>query len=143
MYVFDLDGTLADASHRLHYITDKPKNWPAFFEACRSDSVIEPIAKVARLMLANTYPIAYVTGRSEQYMTQTVEWLTKNYLWYAPQTTIFMRSIGDMRPDEVVKPELIKQLPYPVTAIFEDRTRVVQKWRELGYTCLQVCDGNY
>lgn len=143
MYVFDLDGTLADASHRLHHITDKPKNWPAFFEACLGDSVIEPIAKIARLMLANAYPIAYVTGRSEHYMTQTVEWLTKNYLWYAPQTTIFMRSIGDKRPDEVVKPELIKQLPYPVTAIFEDRTRVVQKWRELGYTCLQVNDGNY
>lgn len=143
MYVFDIDGTLADASHRLHYINNTPKNWPAFFEACHDDAVIEPIAKVARLMLANAYPIAYVTGRPEQYMAQTVEWLAKNYLWNGSQTTIFMRSTGDKRPDEVVKPELIKQLPYPVTAIFEDRTRVVQKWRELGYTCLQVNGGNY
>lgn len=79
MYVFDIDGTLADASHRVRYINNTPKNWPAFFEACRGDTVIEPIAKVARLMLANAYPIAYVTGRPEQYMAQTVEWLAKNY----------------------------------------------------------------
>ena len=94
-------------------------------------------------MLANAYPIAYVTGRSESIREYTIEWLTRNYLWLEPQTHLFMRPAKDFRPDEVVKPELIKQLPYPVTAIFEDRTRVVQKWRELGYTCLQVCDGNY
>ena len=143
MYVFDIDGTLADASHRVHYINNSPKNWPAFYEACRGDAVIEPIAKIARLMLANAYPIAYVTGRSESIREYTIEWLTRNHLWLEPQTHLFMRPAEDFRTDEEVKPELVKKLPYPVTAIFEDRTRVVQKWRELGYTCLQVCDGNY
>jgi len=33
VYVFDLDGTLANIDHRLHFIKTKPKNWPAFFEA--------------------------------------------------------------------------------------------------------------
>lgn len=143
MYVFDIDGTLADASHRLHHIAGKPKNWPAFFESSRGDLVIEPIAKIARLMLANGYPIAYVTGRPESARDSTLVWLHKNYLWNSPQTQLFMRPVGDYRKDTEVKPELIKLLPYPVTAIFEDRTSVVQKWRELGYTCLQVNDGNY
>ena len=142
MYVFDIDGTLADAGHRVHHVNNKPKNWAAFYEACRGDGVIEPIAKIARLMLANAYPIAFVTGRPENYRYITMEWLFKHYLW-DNNAILIMRADGDKRPDDVVKPELIKQLPYPVTAIFEDRTRVVQKWRELGYTCLQVCDGNY
>lgn len=29
--IFDIDGTLADCSHRLHWIQSKPKNWNAFF----------------------------------------------------------------------------------------------------------------
>ena len=143
MYVFDIDGTLADASHRLHHIAGTPKNWPAFFEASRGDLVIEPIAKIARLMLANSYPIAYVTGRPESTRSFTLEWLLQHHLWNSPQTHLFMRPVHDYRKDEEVKPELIKKLPYPVTAIFEDRACVVQKWRELGYTCLQVNDGNY
>ena len=142
MYVFDIDGTLADASHRVHYINNKPKNWSAFYEACRGDAVIEPIAKIARLMLANAYPIAYVTGSPEKYRYITMEWLFKHHIWDV-NAVLIMRADGDKRPDDIVKPELFNQLPYPVTAIFEDRTRVVQKWRELGYTCLQVCDGNY
>lgn len=142
VYVFDLDGTLADASHRLHHITNKPKNWPAFFESCSDDSLIEPIAKIATALIIRGEIIAYVTGRPEGCRNRTIHWLHRNRLWF-DNTYLIMRSAEDKRPDEVVKPELIKQLPYPVTAIFEDRTRVVQKWRELGYTCLQVNDGNY
>ena len=141
MYVFDLDGTLADASHRMHYITSKPKNWPAFFEACSDDRLIKPIASIASALLL-CGKVAYLTGRPERYRHKTINWLDHRRLWYS-NVNLLMRSDDDKRPDEVVKPELIKQLPYPVMAIFEDRTRVVQKWRELGYTCLQVCDGNY
>jgi len=34
IYIFDIDGTLADVSHRLHYITGETKDWDAFFAAC-------------------------------------------------------------------------------------------------------------
>lgn len=27
IYIFDLDGTLADGAHRLHYIQQEPKRW--------------------------------------------------------------------------------------------------------------------
>jgi hypothetical protein len=35
-YLFDLDGTLADCTHRLH----RRKHWRAFFAACTADSPI-------------------------------------------------------------------------------------------------------
>ena len=31
----------------------------------------------------------------------------------------------------------------PVHFILEDRTSVVQAWRKLGYTCLQVAEGDF
>lgn len=34
VYVFDIDGTLADLTHRLHHIQKQPKDWDAFFDAC-------------------------------------------------------------------------------------------------------------
>jgi hydroxymethylpyrimidine pyrophosphatase-like HAD family hydrolase len=30
MVVFDIDGTLADNEHRVHYLHNHPKNWDAF-----------------------------------------------------------------------------------------------------------------
>ena len=29
--IFDIDGVLADATHREHHVTKKPKDWDAFF----------------------------------------------------------------------------------------------------------------
>lgn len=45
--VFDIDGTLANASHRMPYITNpnEPKNWDAFFDGVVDD---EPIPEAWR-----------------------------------------------------------------------------------------------
>jgi hypothetical protein len=32
--IIDIDGTLADTTHRLHHIKSKPPNWDAFFAEC-------------------------------------------------------------------------------------------------------------
>lgn len=41
--VFDIDGTLSDASHRLHHVTGGNRNWDAFFTEMAADPVVEPI----------------------------------------------------------------------------------------------------
>lgn len=47
--VFDLDGTLSNIDHRLHYIQRPPseKDWAAFFAACENDLPIGPMIRVA------------------------------------------------------------------------------------------------
>lgn len=60
--------------------------------------------------------------------------------------TILMRKNKDYRHDTEVKPELLKNrgiTPDDVAFILEDRNVMVQKWRELGFTCLQVAEGNF
>jgi len=36
----DVDGTIADQSHRERFLTESPKNWNAFFDACDKDAPV-------------------------------------------------------------------------------------------------------
>jgi phosphoglycolate phosphatase-like HAD superfamily hydrolase len=53
--IFDLDGTLCDISHRLHFIENGNKDWDGFYAAC-PDDVPKPamIAFVDYHMLKNS-----------------------------------------------------------------------------------------
>ena len=74
--IFDLDGTLADPTHRLHFVKTKPKNWPAFFAAADKDECVEPIAMMARgFALGNRVLIC--SGRPDNMRDMTETWLAK------------------------------------------------------------------
>lgn len=45
----DIDGTIADIIHRLHFIQGPRKDWPAFFDAMDKD---EPIPEMIELVKA-------------------------------------------------------------------------------------------
>ena len=46
-YIFDIDGTIADLSHRLPHIQKTPKDWTAFFASVADDVPIEHTIKLA------------------------------------------------------------------------------------------------
>jgi hypothetical protein len=63
-----------------------------------------------------------------------------------PGEALHMRAHGDNRPDHVVKRELYRRRiksRYKVTAVLDDRMKVVRMWRGLGLTVLQVADGDF
>ena len=142
-YVFDIDGTLADCSHRIHNIEKQPKDWDAFFAACGYDEPIPHIVSLAVTLHDADQNIVYVSGRSDQCKTETLNWLEAYEL---PDAPIYMRKAGDHRPDDIVKGELLDQLIadgfQPIMA-FDDRDRVVKMWRERGIPCAQVAEGNF
>ena len=39
--VFDIDGVLADATHREHHLSSRTKDWDAFFAEVGGDAVID------------------------------------------------------------------------------------------------------
>jgi hypothetical protein len=51
-YLFDIDGTIADLSHRLRFIEKKPKDWRRFFEAVSKDTPITHIIELANHLKA-------------------------------------------------------------------------------------------
>jgi phosphoglycolate phosphatase-like HAD superfamily hydrolase len=151
MYIFDIDGTLSDATHRLHLIlnhegkkTHSP-HWNDFLDAAKYDPPIEPICTLFRALHLTGKKIIISTGRREDQRLMTERWLEKHQLFH---DGLFMRPLGDYRSDTIVKPEVLRSafgrdIPDLVECIFEDRARVTKAWRELGYRVLQVAEGDY
>lgn len=156
--IFDIDGTIADCSHRLHFIqppaglihfkkdeTDWKPDWDAFYDACAEDKPIIPVIDLCNIVgcLANR-DIIFITGRPERMKNPTLTWIMKRTaLKYC---SIYMRKDGDHRPDWQVKREIYETQikdKYDVIGVFEDRDQCVQMWRELGLQCYQVNKGDY
>lgn len=144
-YLFDLDGTLADLSHRLHHIQKQPKDWDSFFAACHLDAPIPHIVDLARsiLRIGSNPAVVLVSGRSDVARTPTIDWLVRHGL---PSGPLYMRTAGDHRPDHQVKLELLARIRAdglePIMA-FDDRDQVVKMWREAGIPCAQVAPGDF
>lgn len=145
-FIFDLDGTLADLSHRLHHITKEPKDYRAFFAEVGGDKPIQhmrTIYLIVRWHMLSKYAIVVVSGRSDECRDATVDWLAKHV---GLPDALYMRKEGDHRPDYVVKRELLGQLRadgYEPIIAFDDRDQVVRTWRENGVPCAQVAEGNF
>lgn len=165
IYVFDLDGTIANLNHRLHFVTppidprvaapkevwekhrDWKPDWNAFFDACGDD---EPIEWVIDLMLiirrfelltGDAKFILILSGRSDRVRDLTEDWLMKHKVAY---DHLLMRKEGDHRPDEIVKLEILRdflqmksQYHPHVEFIVDDRQKVVDMWRREGFNVLQ------
>lgn len=141
-YVFDIDGTLADATHRLHHIQKEPKDWDAFFEACSEDKPIHHLIGVARALVWMA-PIIFVTGRAERCRAKTEAWLMEHLSFSEP---LYMRKDGDHRPDNEVKSDLLDQLiadGHEPIMVFDDRKICVDLWRSRGIPCAQVAPGDF
>lgn len=145
IYIFDLDGTLADGDHRLHYIRGgEKKDWRSYFAACAEDKLIEPVAHIFRCLVWGGAECRIWTGRSDEVQAQTIQWLHTHRL---STRGMLMRVSGDHRNDDVLKQEWLQELPAEDRArlrgVFEDRDRVVQMWRANGVQCFQVAPGDF
>lgn len=158
IYIFDLDGTIADPTHRLKYIKGERKDWSAFFRACSEDAPIEAGVKTLQSLRKSGADVWIWTGRSDVVKKQTVQWLQRHRCFGYPRDVLWawpfmypdrfrMRPDGDHRPDHVLKSEWLEMLDPPernrIIAVFEDRDRVVEMWRDSGIACFQVANGNF
>jgi len=136
-YVFDLDGTLADLTHRKHFL--ETKDWRSFFAAVGDDKPIWSVIELLQsLAMADNY-IEIWSGRSDECRAATEAWILE-HVGFLP--LVLMRTAGDKRPDDEVKRDFLRMSQQP-DIIFDDRDRVVAMWRSLGITCLQVAPGDF
>ena len=136
--IFDIDGTLADATHRLHHVTGERKNYDKFFDEMIYDGVYEDVVHVLDMFLDIGQRVVLCSGRPDSHRTQTLEWLHDNGIigWQA----LYMRTAGDYRADHVVKKELLGLMRadgYRPWLTIDDRPTIVKMWRAEGLTCLQ------
>ena len=131
--ICDLDGTLAIINDRNVYDTAK----------CEQDLINDPIKIILESVQSMGYEIIFVSGRSDAYRTQTQNWLDATGITYR---WLFMRKQGDSRKDAIVKREIYDTLIEPAFSVefaLDDRNQVVDMWRNLGITCLQVAPGDF
>ncbi len=139
--IFDIDGTLAECRHRLHFVTDGVKDWAGFFSMLEDDPTHEPIAKLLRF-LHGQIAIIITTGRPANYLEGTERWLARHNLPYAK---LYMRAKGDYRQDATIKREILAQIRadgFEPMLVVDDRQQVVDMWREEGLVCLQADPGS-
>ena len=127
--ICDIDGTLA-----LFPETENPFNRD-FLEV---DVVNAPVLRILQRFSTANVHIILTSGRGMEHHLATLQWLKKNLV---PFDVLLMRNLGDRRKDSIIKRELyevnVKGL-YNVLFVLDDRDQVVDMWRRLGLTCLQV-----
>tara|TARA_R110000751_G_scaffold38818_1_gene92825 strand:- start:1549 stop:1977 length:429 start_codon:yes stop_codon:yes gene_type:complete len=139
--ICDLDGTICNCKHRIKLAEEK--RWDEFNSACINDNVYNDVANILRRMHTDTETeIVLVSGRSDDFLEQTKEWLTLNEI---PYDRIYMRAQGDKRSDDIVKREILKKniKKSEVWFVLDDRKSVVNMWRDEGLRCLQVQEGDF
>lgn len=141
--VFDIDGTLANITHRRHLVEARPKDWKAFNDGMVFDEPHDDVTDLLYLFYAQGYRIVLCTGRDEDYKQVTRDWLFKHDI---PFDAIYMRKSKDRRGDDIIKVELLEEIRRDFGEPwlwFDDRNRVVDAIRAQGVRVMQVAPGDF
>lgn len=165
--ICDLDGTIALDHHRAHHLhpphaehcAANPKNamqgydplctcgwkrdWTSYFDACGGDEPNWPVIDILGYLWEDGYNIRILSGRTARVQAITEKWLRENAV---PHHTLILRPENVFTDDYILKPAIAFSNGWTkdnVYLVFEDRQRVVDAWRSLGYTVFQVASGNF
>ena len=142
-WIVDIDGTVAIMSDR------SPFDWKRVGE----DLPNEPVIRVVLALLEAGDNVIFMSGRMEQSRLQTELWLGVQIGQHYPVfctdpccSPLFMRADDDYRADNIVKRELYETHVlgnYDVIGVIDDRASVVEMWRDMGFTCLDVAGHDF
>lgn len=130
--ICDIDGTIAIKGDRSIFDYSK----------CYLDTVNKPILELLK-MIPKNISIIFCSGREDFCFDLTEKWLIKNV---TNNFKLYMRKSGDFRKDSIIKKEIYTDLikdKFEILFVLDDRNQVVDMWRSLGLTCLQVNKGDF
>lgn len=142
--VFDIDGVLADCSHRLHYIQGDNKDYEKFYS---DEEVLKdiPIPNLSSILFGirnanyegSDTDIKFLTARNIKCLTATAEWLERRFGTILEEGDILMRPTNDYRPAHEVKEDLIKKhIGFEnILFAFDDDDQVNEMYKKHGITC--------
>lgn len=132
--ICDLDGTLALLDRSPYDVTKVD-----------TDRLNEPIANIVKKYRYLGYRILLVSGRegTDVGANKTIAWLKLHGIQY---DILIMREPGDKQKDATLKRSIYEDNirdKYYVEFVLDDRQQVVDVWRDIGLTCLQVAPGDF
>ena len=138
--IFDVDGVLADATHRQYLVTGNRRNWDMFFELCSKDPLIEPTATVARLIDPNL-TVILLTARPSWVAPETLGWLERHGVRW---DLLIMREHGDYSMARDFKEFTVAELRtfgFDPELAFEDDMRNVHMFERVDIPCVYIHSG--
>lgn len=136
----DIDGVLADATHRQHLLESRWRDWDSFFEAADGDALLTEQSALLDTVAAD-HVIALVTARPAWISDLTIAWLAEHDVRW---DLLVMRSNGDFRQSPAMKTAAVEQLVTrdlePVLAM-DDDARNVAAYQRLGIPCVYIHSG--
>jgi hypothetical protein len=144
----DIDGTVADSSKRLKKVgfdpSKPPNEWPKKWGDVSKDLPIKPIVDLVGY-LQYKYETFYVTIRDIGEQEKTVKWLNKHKLFADLAHTYCIGDITGQTPDvtslkkDFVEKTLVDlKLRDNIAFAIEDSPKMIEMYRDLGITCLDV-----
>ena len=142
--VFDIDGVIADCSHRLHYIQGDNKNYDKFYS---DDEVLKdkPIFNLGTILFnirdinqqGAEVDIKFITARNIKCLAATTRWIQRNFGIISEEGDILMRPENDYRPAHEVKKDLIeKHIGFEnILFAFDDDVMVNEMYKRHGVIC--------
>jgi hypothetical protein len=152
MFIFDIDGVLADVTHLLYLITGENKDFDAYYSRIGEAlplwhglSILYGLNRqlygLNRQAFLTQGAIYFVTGRSELSRNDTLEWLQRHGAC-GERPNLHMRSNTDRRPAHEVKHDIIQRIsketgvPFTDMVVFEDDPQCAKMYESLGcYVC--------
>jgi beta-phosphoglucomutase-like phosphatase (HAD superfamily) len=136
LVVVDIDGVVADVSHRLVHLRAQPRDWDAFFAAMADDPLLSEGEAVAN-RAARDHDLAWITGRPARYADVTARWLRAHRL---PEGPVHHRRDADRRPADVVKLHTVRRLAHSrrVVLVVDDDPTVCTALRNAGFGVFQA-----
>jgi hypothetical protein len=129
--VMDIDGVLADATHRQHHLHGRPKDWDSFFAAVGQDPIIERgLQRLKALSL--DHDVVLLSGRPERTRADTVAWLGRQGI---SVSRLVLRVDADHRPAPALKADLVAGVgsPSEVAVVIDDDPSVIDRLSAMGY----------
>lgn len=153
--ICDLDGTLCNVDHRLHFVNCKfiegphnpdgtchKKDWKGFYSGIADDPVNQNVLDMLRAHTAAGRYVVFVSGRPETYKAETLKWLYEHY--GSDFLTLMMRRANDSKPDDEVKEDILNA-HFPdkskIVEVIDDRPRVIRMWERNGLKVVDVGPG--
>ena len=139
--IVDMDGTLVNVSSIRHYVVDIPvdeegvkkrqKDFDSFHKASLFCPANWDVVDKVQWYWEARIDVLIVTARNRNYEKTTRDWLHK---YAIPYNKLFMRDVGDYRPDVDVKRDILAEIEetWRVVHAIDDNPNVIALWEEKG-----------
>ena len=138
-FLFDLDSTLADDSHRSHLYnkSNTEEQWRYFYSLIPLDKPILPSIAIAKSLYQNGHTLVGITGRRESSRALTKKWLLHHAVFF---DNLYMRAEKDFSSNAEFKRNALKEIRqhYVPIAVFEDNPSSAAMWKEEGLLVYHV-----